>query len=1074
MKTCLVALSVAVLAGCSGGSTQPPDPYVKACASVSCGKGHCVLDVDRPACACDPDYKPNGLSCVPVNQPPVDKCSPNPCIEVNRTDCAVVDGKPVCSCNPGTYASNGVCVLMTKCSPNPCTGTNQTVCSIVGNAAVCSCNAGYAPADGGCGTDLVFDCGKQHTEGDVLEPDECPMLARPIAANDLWVTGHTIAPTGDVDWFEIAAEAGHVYQVKASGTGTLALTVDAYAADGATVLGFDHRGTLTPFARFKVVAAGPAFVRVRGFRASDTGAYELVVTDVGVDDFEDTPALATPASIGGMFSGEVQFATDVDVVRLPLPEGHKYGLVPPMGADAGTGLTLELYGPDGLTVTRRATTPPLGIVTRSKATGDYYLAVSGGPLGYLGKFDFALTDLGPDDHGDVPAEATPLTASSTPQPGVFELASDIDVFSFTAQAGHIYSFLCTPANGGYYGCLTSITDAAGTILATSSSGYMSSVAYEFTQAGPFYVRISPQYAYGTMVSPYTYRFEDLGVDDFGDDPMTAAPIVVGAAPLSGRIETSTDKDVFSFTAVVNHIYRATCSASTGLGQCSPAILNSAGAVVAGNTNGGNSTAWEATAAGTLYVQIAPTAYYGTQAGSYSVAVDDLGLDDFGDTIAAASPIAPSATFSSGNLESSLDVDVFSFTAAAPNVYRFTCTPVGAMTSGCTVRLKNAAGVLLQTSGTGGSPSAAGVVAIEVSAAATYYVEVAAGYYSSGAGMAYTYKLENLGPDDFGDDRLSATPITVLGVPATGALETPTDIDVFSFVATAQHVYKFTCTAAAMAYSGCTLTMRNAAGASIATGGGYGPISAVSAKVLTAGTYTVEVVAPSYGWVSDPYTFVLEDAGLDDHGDTLATATAITLPTAQGTSNLEWSSDVDVFSFSVVADHIYSFTATSTASVQLRMKDGAGIIVAASSYPPVAVAFKAAAAGTFYVEVANAGGSAASGAYTYQAADLGLDDHGNTTATATALPGLGQAVAGTLEYQGDEDFFSIPLAASSAHQVLTTGAYVQVTVYAPNGIALLYETSAPLPFNATAAGTYYVRVRYPYSSGGSTAYTVRVQ
>ena len=48
--------------------------------------------------------------------------------------------------------------------------------------------------------------------------------------------------------------------------GTLALYVDVYAADGATTVGFDHRGTLTPTAHFKAVKAGVYYLRVRGCR----------------------------------------------------------------------------------------------------------------------------------------------------------------------------------------------------------------------------------------------------------------------------------------------------------------------------------------------------------------------------------------------------------------------------------------------------------------------------------------------------------------------------------------------------------------------------------------------------------------------------------------------------------------------------------------------------------------------------------------------------------------------------------------------------------------------------------------
>ncbi len=1068
----LGAIALVLLSGCSGGTTNPKDPFAKACDTVMCGKGHCVLDVDRPACLCDAEFKPEGLACVPVKQPPPDKCKPNPCVQQNRRTCSVVNDAVQCACDPGSYESEGQCIPMTKCSPNPCAAKNQTTCAIAAGAALCSCNAGYAPAtDGGCGADKVFDCAAQHSgpSGDAFEPDECPTLGGGFFADDLWVSGHTLAPAGDADWFQLTTEAGHVYRVNASGMNTLALYVDVYAENGATPVGFDHRGVFNPSARFKAAVAGHSYVRIRAFRAGDTGPYDLVVTDLGLDDFADTPELAGPAAIGGQFAGDVQFPADVDVVKIPLPEGNKYALGAVDAGTGSTGLTLELIGVDGMTVTRRSLGAPLGIITRSKATGDYFLQVSGGTAGNLGHFELALTDLGPDDHGDVPAEATTLTPSSTAVAAKFETATDIDSFTFDAQAGHIYSFLCTSTTGGYYGCLTSITDAAGTILATSSSGYSSVVTYEFTQPGPFFVRTSTQYAYGAQQSQYTYRFEDLGVDDFGDTPATSAPITVGGMPTAGRIETTLDKDVFSFATAANHIYRATCVGGMGLGSCLTELMNAAGTVVATSGYGGGAS-WESAAAGTLYVQLSGSAYGGS-VGSYTLTVEDLGTDDFGDTIATASPLTPSSNFATGSLESAPDIDVFSFTAAAPNVYRFTCTTVGAGYGGCSLRLKSSSGSVVQTSG---SSSGTAQVAIEATSAGTWYVEVFNGYGSGTGSTTYTYRLENLGPDDYGDDRLSASPILATGAAATGRLETPTDVDAFSFSATALHIYKFSCTITG--YPGCTLTMRNALGNLVATGSGAGSgTSAVAFEPQTAGTYTVEV-STGYIWSSDPYTFSLEDLGLDDHGDTPATATALSVPAGPTNAVIEASNDVDVFSFSVTASHIYRFTAVpgSGLSLQVRLKDATGTVLATAGYSPSTVNYKAPANGTWYAEVSSNNSYNSTGTYSYSVVDVGLDDHGDSVSTATPLPGLGTPVAGNLEYVADEDFFSIALGAGTAHQVLTSGTYVYVTVYTPSGVSFTYEQSAPVSFNATVAGTYFVRVRYPYSGAGGGSYTVRVQ
>lgn len=1058
MQRCLLGLML--LAACSS-YVAPVDPLTKACEGVVCGHGHCVLDGTRPACWCDPDFKPLSLSCVPVKVDPPDPCLPNPCTQQHRTTCAGAGATARCSCDPGTYEQGATCLIQTPCSPNPCAGVNQTACTVVGAQAVCSCNTGYAPEGAGCSVDKVFDCTQQHVGdgADPFEPDECPTLAPEVLPDAMPNLGRTIFPVGDVDWMVFGASAGHVYAVRVTGTGGLSLAVDVYANDGATTVGFDHLGSASSAALFKATSADPHFIRVRPFRANETGPYTVMIEDLGVDDYPDSPASATPAAVGGSMAGDLQFPGDLDVVRIPLPSGNSYSL----GSDAGfAGLMLELIGADKTTVLRTATAGETTIITHPALSTDYYLRVSSGSSSALGHFDFQFDNLGIDDHGDVPAEATPLTPSSTLTAASFERRTDVDCFSFTATIDHIYSFTCNPGSGGYYGCLSSFIDANGVVLSSSGSGYNSTaLSHEFAQAGTFYVRASPQYSYSATATPYTFKLEDLGLDDFGDDPSTASPIIVGAGAKTGRIETLDDKDVFSFTTVASHIYRFNSVAGAGLGSCGLRILNASGAPLVTNATTGSATsvAYEASTGGTLYAEVGTSGYSGAT-GTYTFSLEDLGLDDYGDTPATATGIIPSSIAALASLEFVGDVDVFSFAAATPNIYRFTCS---SSVFGCTVRLKTLSGAILQTNSNYSGDS---VVSYEPLSSGTYYVEVSSSSYG-GASGSYTWKLENIGPDDVGDTLGTAEAITVSTTFTTRSLETPTDLDVFSFSATAGEIYKFTCTTTG--YYGCTAAMKNPSGTIVASSSGSSSSTSIGYEASVGGTYSIEVSASASNWVPTTYSFKLEDVGVDDHGDTIATATAIFVPTAATSATLEWSGDIDVFSFPTVTGHLYRFSCGNgtLTSCSLTFKDAAGTSLATSSSAPVSVTYKAAAS-QYYVAVSTGSYYGASGTYTYQLEDLGLDDHGDTPATATGLPGLNVAVSGQLEYAADVDYFSISLAASTSYQVLATGAYVYLSVFGTNGVTPIgYETSSPLNFTTASAGTYYVRVRYPYgsSSGG---------
>lgn len=97
--------------------------------------------------------------------------------------------------------------------------------------------------------------------------------------------------------------------------------------------------------------------------------------------------------------------------------------------------------------------PPLAFTFKAYATAPYYLRVSHSPLDPsvgTGTYTLTLADAGPEDHGDVPGEATAIVADrlgSSQIPtytGRLELARDADWFSFPAQAGFTYRLSFNP------------------------------------------------------------------------------------------------------------------------------------------------------------------------------------------------------------------------------------------------------------------------------------------------------------------------------------------------------------------------------------------------------------------------------------------------------------------------------------------------------------------------------------------------------------------------------------------------------------------------------------------------------
>lgn len=242
--------------------------------------------------------------------------------------------------------------------------------------------------------------------------------------------------------------------------------------------------------------------------------------------------------------------------------------------------------------------------------------------------------------------------------GVFETRSDVDAFSFSAIAGHVYAATCVPSTVAE-GCKVRMFDPAGNLVATGSAG--ADVGFEVTAAGTY--RIDVSYEWTWTHSPYALALRDLGPDDHGDTIVTATPIVVGTT-VTGAIEAWADVDVFSFNVVAGHAYQA--SAATAYGP-QLRLLDTKGqwlSAGASSAKAGKTEVW--------YVSAGGNDNGNPRVGPYGFQVYDLGLDDHGDQISDATPAAPRGNVS-GVIEYQDDVDFFAMPLPAGSYYLSTST-----------------------------------------------------------------------------------------------------------------------------------------------------------------------------------------------------------------------------------------------------------------------------------------------------------------------------------------------------------------------------------------------------------------
>ncbi|MFL5351085.1 PPC domain-containing protein [Archangium sp.] len=675
------------------------------------------------------------------------------------------------------------------CQPNPCTAPNKTDCSVSNGKAVCACVAGYTPQGDGCQREPTPTCAGQHSLGDAFEPDECPALARMVSTSGP-SEPHTLTSSADEDWFRLDATAGTIYEVSAFGDLGLAMRVDLYDADGTTQLASESAGASGTDVAYKARATGSLYARVLSADRASLGSYSVSFGELGTDDLPDTPAQVTTPSLtpdGTAHGGALQFLGDTDVVRVHLEAGHAYVFQAAWSTSLAAALRLELLDTDETTVVLSSESATPRFTTLVSTTGEYFLRVSERSGKQRASYTFTVTDLGIDDHPNTPAQATAVVAGTAYTASKLEYAEDLDVFSFQAEAGHIYQFFCDPQT--HFTCDVAFVNEQGSVWkAGSTVSGVSYVANEFTTAGIVYARVTAKAAFAD--GGYQWVLKDLGKDDYGDVVESAFAVTPSpSASTAAEFELPDDLDVLSFPVAAGHIYEFTCTAS-GV-KCNAVYLTAASATlrtVTASAPGVEAVLqYKFATAGTYYVKLlASGAPPSLTPYSYQWTLKDLGTDDHGETLATATAITPSTSPTVGNLDFLGDEDWFSFQAQANQAFSFTCATGG--TFSCGLYLMNSGGTVLVSDTVSGFNAQ---VIYRMTTAGTYYVRLRA---LSDAVASYNFQLTDRGVDDHSDTNTSPTVLT-LGTATAGKLQVAADVDWFSVPVAASTAYTATLSSA---------------------------------------------------------------------------------------------------------------------------------------------------------------------------------------------------------------------------------------------------------------------------------------
>lgn len=257
--------------------------------------------------------------------------------------------------------------------------------------------------------------------------------ATPIGMGDV-VSGN-LNDSSDVDVFRIVLDVDRDIMAESQGsTDTTARLLDS---SGTQITTNSDSGNGSNFRIWQSLTAGTYYLEVSG-QSGATGNYSVQVTTAG-DDHGNSTGSASVAPVPGTIAGQLEQGGDEDFFRLVVSVPGTLQVQTTGSTDTygylldDTGTPIEADDDDGagsnFSITRTLT-----------ETGTYYVRIRGHDSLTTGSYILNVSFTpAPDDHGNVFAEATPVTpgtlASPSVTPGEIETMTDVDVFQFTLFAG---------------------------------------------------------------------------------------------------------------------------------------------------------------------------------------------------------------------------------------------------------------------------------------------------------------------------------------------------------------------------------------------------------------------------------------------------------------------------------------------------------------------------------------------------------------------------------------------------------------------------------------------------------------
>jgi hypothetical protein len=865
-----------------------------------------------------------------------------------------------------------------------------------------------------------------------------------------------------------------------------------------------------------------------------TGGYTLRVNEAVIPpDGNDQISEASSLAVGATTSNSIGNETDVDMFKFTVKAGQTIDFDLDLPTTSGLNSLLRLFDASGSELWGNDDGPAPGEPYTAESfiryaftdAGTYYVGVSNSGnwdydavsgedsgAGSTGAYTLSLRvpPASPADGNDQISEASSLTLGAA-RSGTITPPTDVDMYSVQVTAGQELAFDVDTSSGSALLPVLRLFDGAGTELQFNggslapgeTSGTGAYIDFHFAQAGTYYIAVSsypntiydPVKGTGDSVGPeggYTLTASVVPAD--ADDSIPEATAAAVGDDKSAGIASPTDVHVYKVDVKAGQKIGFDVDVTGGLDSYLELFDGDGYEIYASdNDPAPNEPASKESyiearfdSDATVYVAVsgAGNSQYNPADGTYDLPgstasytlriVDIPAPPDNDDQIAEAQSLALGAT-ANGTVDPDRDVDMYKFNASAGQELRI------AVSGFPHLRVFDA---------TGSEIAAASYADLLVSVASTgtYYVGVSGSgneQYDAvtGAGDSfgstgpYSITISAVPPDT--DDQISeAKPLTP-GSNATGTIDSPTDVDMYSFTAAAGSTVRVDFDDYRIdAY----VRLFDSAGTEL----GAADSPYLVAQLEDGGTYYVAM--SGYGNGSyDPVTgtgdgigsagdyYLNVSIGSPDSDDQITEAAAVTLgTTVNGTIDAGGDVDLRKFAVSKAGQQFLINVGEVSLDAWVRIFDDAGTELASADDSLV---FTAPAAGTYYAGISDyynpsydpvSGGGddpySDGGNYTLNVSTAPTDGD-DQIAEATAIA-IGASKSANIANALDVDMYKVTAAAKQEFNFVITRDTAGTSLRLFDATGAVISTGNPsLRFVAPSAGTYYLGV----SSSGNVRY-----